>query len=63
MSPAEYVATDKSRIVAYCSNEMKHKLERLADLRFRSVSNLIEAVLAEEIARAESSGELKPESP
>jgi len=53
------VATDKSRIVTYCTDEMKRKLERLAALRFRSVSNLVEAALAEEIARAESSGELK----
>ncbi|MBD1913614.1 MULTISPECIES: hypothetical protein [unclassified Leptolyngbya] len=57
------VATDKARIVAYCSQEMKQKLERLADLRFRSLSNLVEAVLAEEIARAEASGELPSENP
>jgi len=55
------VATDKARIVAYCSQEMKRKLERLADLRFRSLSNLVEAVLAEEIARAEVNGELPQE--
>ncbi|WOB45494.1 ribbon-helix-helix protein, CopG family [Thermoleptolyngbya oregonensis NK1-22] len=60
MSLFENVATDKARIVAYCTHDMKRKLEKLADLRFRSVSNLIEAVLAEEIARAEASGELPP---
>jgi predicted transcriptional regulator len=58
MNSFESVATDKARIVTYCSHEMKRKLEKLADLRFRSVSNLIEAVLAEEIARAEANGEL-----
>ncbi|MGG6297833.1 ribbon-helix-helix protein, CopG family [Leptolyngbya sp. AN02str] len=63
MDSIESVATEKARIVAYCSNEMKRKLEKLADLRFRSVSNLIEAVLAEEIARAEASGELPPDNP
>ena len=54
------VATNKARLVAYCEHEMKAKLERLAELRFRSLSNLIEAVLAEEVARAEQSGELPP---
>ncbi|NEZ64412.1 hypothetical protein D0962_16715 [Leptolyngbyaceae cyanobacterium CCMR0082] len=55
------VATDKARLVAYCDHATKKKLERLAALRFRSLSNLVESVLAAEIARAEESGELKDE--
>jgi len=52
------VATNKARLVAYCEPEIKEKLERLAELRLRSLSNLIESVLAEEVARAEANGEL-----
>ncbi len=54
------MATDKARLVAYCSPEVKEKLERLAELRFRSVSNLIEVLVVEEVTRAETSGELPP---
>jgi predicted transcriptional regulator len=56
------VATNKARLVAYCDPEVKEKLEKLAELRLRSLSNLIESVLADEVAEAESSGELKPHS-
>lgn len=52
------VATDKARLVAYCDPELKKKLEQLAELRFRSLSNLVESVVALEVARAEQSGEL-----
>ncbi|PZO55457.1 MAG: hypothetical protein DCF15_10430 [Phormidesmis priestleyi] len=52
------VATDKARLVAYCDPELKQKLERLAELRFRSLSNLVESVAAAEVAKAEQSGEL-----
>lgn len=53
------VATDKGRIVAYCDPTIKAKLEILADLRFRSLSNLVESILAEAVAKAEDAGELK----
>lgn len=52
------VATDKARLIAYCDPELKRKSEALAELRFRSLSNLIESVLAAEVAKAEQSGEL-----
>ena len=52
------MATNKARLVAYCDQEMKEKLERLAELRLRSLSNLVESVLVEEVAKAEASGEL-----
>jgi predicted transcriptional regulator len=55
------VATNKARLVAYCEPEIKEKLERLAELRLRSLSNLIESVLVEEVARAEANGELNAE--
>lgn len=54
------VATNKARLVAYCDPEVKEKLERLAEARLRSLSNLIESVLVEEIAKAERAGELPP---
>lgn len=53
------VATNKARLVAYCDPEIKEKLERLAEARLRSLSNLIESVLVEEVAKAEASGELE----
>ncbi len=52
------VATNKARLVAYCDPETKEKLEKLAELRLRSLSNLIESVLVEEVAKAEANGEL-----
>ncbi|PSB30195.1 CopG family transcriptional regulator [Stenomitos frigidus ULC18] len=52
------VATNKARLVAYCEPEVKEKLERLAESRLRSLSNLIESILVEEVAKAEASGEL-----
>lgn len=55
------VATNKARLVAYCEPEVKEKLERLAEQRLRSLSNLIESILVEEVAKAEAAGELKPE--
>jgi hypothetical protein len=61
MDSAHTVATDKARIVSYVAPEIKQKLEKLAEARLRSLSNLIEAALVEEVARAEAAGELKPE--
>lgn len=52
------VATNKARLVAYCEPAIKEKLEKLAGLRLRSLSNLIESVLVEEVNRAEQTGEL-----
>lgn len=53
--------TSKARLVAYCDPEIKEKLERLADSRLQSLSNLIESVLVEEVAEAEANGELSSE--
>ncbi len=55
---AEVMSTDKAKLFAYVNSSLKQKIDQLADLRLRSVSNLVESVMAEEIARAERSGEL-----
>ena len=54
------MATNKSKIVVYVQPEIKTKLETLADLRFRKVSNLAEKLLVELVREAEESGELPP---
>ncbi len=59
---SESVATDKAKLFAYVDPALKAKIERLADQRLRSVSNLVESVMAEEVARAERSGELPTET-
>lgn len=61
MTTKTSVATDKARVVAYCDPQTKKRLEKLAAQRLRSLSNLVEAVLVEELARAEESGELSKE--
>jgi len=56
------VATNKARLVAYCDPEIKEKLEKLAEGRLRSLSNLIESILVEEVTKAEATGELPSKS-
>lgn len=46
--------------MAYIEPELKEDLERLADVRNRSISNLLETLIRDEIERAKSTGELKP---
>ena len=53
------VATNKARLVTYCEPEVKEKLERLAEAQLRSLSNLIEKILVDEVNRAEATGELE----
>lgn len=60
MTSSEKVATDKAKLFAYVDPELKDKIERLASIRLRSVSNLVEAVMHDEVRRAEQSGELPP---
>ena len=59
MKSGSPVATEKAKLFAYVDPELKAKIERLADIRLRSVSNLVESVMAEEVARAEQAGLLK----
>ena len=58
MTRRTQLATDKARLIAYCDPTVKAKLETLADLRFRSLSNLVESILAEAVRQAEEDGEL-----
>lgn len=63
MTGNETVATDKAKLFAYVEPALKDKIERLAETRLRSVSNLVESVMADEIRKAERSGELPSEKP
>jgi hypothetical protein len=58
MNPSKNVATDKAKLFAYVDPALKAKIEKLASLRLRSVSNLVESVMAAEAANAERTGEL-----
>ncbi|MBD2683522.1 MULTISPECIES: ribbon-helix-helix domain-containing protein [Nostoc] len=53
------VVTAKKRISLYLDEALKSDLERLAKIRKRSLSNLIEVICEEEVERAKNSGELK----
>ena len=52
------VPTSKPRIVAHVTEPIKRDAERLAAVRNRSISNLIETLLQREIEGAKRSGEL-----
>ncbi len=56
------VATSKAKLFAYISHEDKADLEQLAQIRNRSVSNLIETLVKDEIAKAKAAGELKDQA-
>jgi len=52
------VVTDKKRISLYVEENLKVDLERLAKIRKRSLSNLIEVICEEVVMQAKNSGEL-----
>lgn len=52
------VATDKVRVSTYIPEKTKVELEKLANVRDRSVSNLIERLIKKEIESAKSKGEI-----
>ena len=60
--PKSTVATKKPRVVVYLSEELRNKLERLAESRNRSVSNLLETLTKREIEQAEAAGEINDAS-
>jgi len=60
LTGSEIVATSKAKVFAYIEPELKEELERLADVRNRSISNLMETLIRDELERARLSGELKP---
>ncbi|MBD2457712.1 hypothetical protein H6G80_27030 [Nostoc sp. FACHB-87] len=53
------VVTAKKRISLYLDEALKSDLERLAKIRKRSLSNLIEVICEEEVERAKKNEELK----
>ncbi|MEP0873707.1 ribbon-helix-helix protein, CopG family [Trichocoleus desertorum AS-A10] len=52
------VPTKNPRVVVYLNETLKAKLEKLAAKRNRSVSNLLETLVKEEVDRAEREGEI-----
>jgi predicted transcriptional regulator len=52
------VTTDKKRVSIYISEELKTDIERLANVRRRSMSNLVELSLEDVIKRAKENGEI-----
>ena len=55
----ETVPTNKAKVFAYIEPELKEQLERLAERRNRSISNLLETLIREEVEQAKDNGELK----
>ena len=55
------VTTTKAKAMILMKPEVKADLERLAKARNRSMSNLVETLVMEEIERAKESGELPKE--
>jgi predicted DNA-binding protein len=53
------VATKLPRVVFHIPEELKERLEQLANKRRRSVSNLVRTLVEEAIEKAEKRGELQ----
>ncbi|MEC4817817.1 MAG: ribbon-helix-helix protein, CopG family [Scytonema sp. PMC 1069.18] len=52
------VVTDKKRVSLYIEETLKVELEKLAKVRKRSLSNLIEVLCEEAIQQAKKQGEI-----
>ncbi len=52
------VPTDKSRVATYIEEELKQKLEKLAALEDRSVSNFLERLIKQVVEHAEQEGKI-----
>ena len=52
------VPTDKSRVATYIEEELKQKLEKLAALEDRSVSNFLERLIKQIVEQAEREGKI-----
>ena len=57
-SSVEQLPAKLPRIVVYVPPETKAKLEKLAEKRLRPVSNMVLALIAEAIEKAEKEGEI-----
>ena len=62
MNRIPVMPTDKAKVSAYVEQDLKKKVDRLCEIRNRSISNLVETLLRDEIAKAEESGELEAEA-
>jgi len=51
--------TDKARVATYIDHELNEKLKELAQMEDRSVSNFLERLIKETVAKALSEGRLK----
>jgi hypothetical protein len=60
MTIESLMPTDKAKISAYVPPLLKADVDRLCEVRNRSISNLVETLLREEVAKAKQSGELAP---
>jgi len=58
LSMSESVTTTKAKAIILMRPDVKKRLEQLAKTRNRSMSNLVETLVIEELKRAEESGEL-----
>ncbi|MGI0488869.1 ribbon-helix-helix protein, CopG family [Pantanalinema rosaneae CENA516] len=54
----EEMPTDKARVATYIDDDLKQKLEKLAALEDRSVSNFLERLIKEVVAKAEAEGKI-----
>jgi len=52
------MTTEKARVATYIDHELNEKLKRLAQMEDRSVSNFLERLIKETVAKAESDGRL-----
>lgn len=52
------VPTDKARVATYIDDDLKQKLERLAALEDRSVSNFLERLIKQVVEQAEQEGKI-----
>ncbi|HEY9876867.1 MAG TPA: ribbon-helix-helix protein, CopG family [Leptolyngbyaceae cyanobacterium] len=50
--------TNKAKVGTYIDQELKEELERLAELESRSVSNFVELLIKEAVAKAKAEGKL-----
>lgn len=52
------VPTDKARVATYIEEDLKKKLEQLAALEDRSVSNFLERLIKQVVEQAEREGRI-----
>ncbi|MGV2828495.1 ribbon-helix-helix domain-containing protein [Myxosarcina sp. GI1(2024)] len=52
------MSTQKPKVSVYLAEDLKIKLQRLANIQSRSMANMAEVLIQDGIERAEESGEL-----